>query len=103
MVVSLGTNGPLYEQPVDDLLNALGSDREIFWVNVYGPYLEWQDDVNQTIDQLAKTHKNVHKVDWYSLIKEHPEWLISDGIHPEEEGQNAYAQLIRETIEKTKS
>lgn len=103
VVVSLGTNGPLYEQPVNDLLNALGSDREIFWVNVYGPYLEWQDDVNQTIDQLAKTHKNVHKVDWYSLIKDHPEWLTSDGIHPEVEGQNAYAQLIRETIEKTKS
>lgn len=103
VVISLGTNGPLYEEAVNNLLNALGSDREIFWVNVYGPYLEWQDEVNQTIDQLAKTHKNVHKVDWYSLIKEHPEWLTSDGIHPEVEGQNAYAQLIRETIEKTKS
>ncbi len=103
VVISLGTNGPLYDEPVNNLLNALGSEREIFWVNVYGPYLEWQDEVNQTIDQLAKNHKNVHKVDWNALIRDHPEWLTSDGIHPEEEGQKAYAQLIKTTIEKTKT
>ena len=103
VVVGLGTNGPLAQGDVDSLLDELGSEREVFWVNIYGPNLEWQDPNNQLIDQLVKKHKNVHKIDWYSLISQHPDWLWDDGIHPNDDGANAYADLVRSTIENTKS
>ena len=52
------------------------------------------------LEQLAKEHKNIKIIDWYSLISKHPEWLAEDGIHPNDEGVKAYAQLVRTSMEK---
>ena len=108
VVISLGTNGPVsgyarYEEQTVALLDYLTQekDRHIFWVNVYGPHLKWQDTNNAYISHIPETYPSVTVVDWYSLIRQHPEWLVSDGIHPNAEGQKAYAKLIRDTIVAT--
>ena len=103
VVVSLGTNGPIagqerYEVQSRQLLNALGPNRQVFWVNVYCPELTWQDTNNEYIQQVAAEHPNVSVVDWYGLISQHPEWLTEDGIHPDTEGAKQYAMLVHDTI-----
>lgn len=107
VLVALGTNGPLdgqYEEQTKEFLDYLGSDRQIFWVNVYCPATGWQDSNNAYLEEIAATHDNVVLIDWCSLVKQHPEWLSGDGIHPNDEGTVAYADLIAKTIaRKTQS
>ncbi len=103
VVIALGTNGPIagaerYEVQTRDLLKYLGPDRHIFWVNVYCPELKWQNTNNAYIEKIAAEHGNVTVVDWYSLISRHPEWLVRDGIHPNDEGTVQYAKLIHDRM-----
>ena len=103
VVIALGTNGPIagyekYEVQTRALLEYLGPDRHIFWVNVYCPELSWQQTNNGYLANMAKDHPNVTIVDWYGLVSKHPEWLGGDGIHPNDEGTAAYAKLIHDTM-----
>ena len=103
VVIALGTNGPIagaerYEVQTRQLLEYLGPNRHIFWVNVYCPELKWQNTNNQYINKIAAEHSNVKVVDWYSLISQHPEWLVEDGIHPNNEGTAQYAKLIHDRM-----
>lgn len=103
VVVSLGTNGPIcgaeqYEEMTVGLIQALGPDRQIFWVNVYCPDISWQNDNNAYINKMAAEHKNIHVVDWYSQAAKHPEWLGGDGIHPNDDGTVQYARIVKEKI-----
>ena len=105
VVIALGTNGPIagyerYEVQTRQLLEYLGNSRHIFWVNVYCPHLTWQETNNNYIKKLAAEHGNVHEVDWYGLISQHPEWLTEDGIHPNSEGRVQYAKLIHDRMEQ---
>ena len=105
VVIALGTNGPIagyerYEVQTRQLLDYLGNSRHIFWVNVYCPHLTWQETNNNYIKKLAAEHGNVHEVDWYGLISQHPEWLTEDGIHPNSEGRVQYAKLIHDRMEQ---
>lgn len=105
VVIALGTNGPIagyerYEVQTRQLLEYLGNSRHIFWVNVYCPHLTWQETNNNYIKKMAAEHGNVHEVDWYGLISQHPEWLTEDGIHPNSEGRVQYAKLIHDRIEQ---
>lgn len=105
VVIALGTNGPIagyerYEVQTRHLLEYLGNSRHIFWVNVYCPHLTWQETNNSYIKKLAVEHGNVHEIDWYRLISQHPEWLTEDGIHPNSEGRVQYAKLIHDRIEQ---
>ena len=106
VVISLGTNGPIaggnrYEVHTQRLLDALGPQRHIFWVNTYAPHLKWQKTNNDYLQELVKTHPNLTIVDWCSAASQHPEWLVSDGVHPNDEGGKAFAQIIKDTIVRT--
>lgn len=101
VLIGLGTNGPItgyYENKTKALVDYLGPDREIFWVNTYAPHLSWQDENNQYLANLAKTHKNITIIDWYGFIKDHPELLADDGVHPNDKGAAAYADLVAKAI-----
>ena len=101
VVIALGTNGPLdgqYEKQTKALLEYLGPDRLIFWVNVYCPATSWQDSNNRYIQKIAAEHPNVTVVDWYSTASKHPELLGGDRIHPNQQGMKVYAGLIHDAI-----
>lgn len=103
VLVGLGTNGPItgyYEDETKALLKYLGKDRDIFWVNVYGPDLEWQNGNNQYLEKIARENSNVTIIDWYSLVSKHKEWLSDDGVHPNDKGVIEYAKLVHDTMEK---
>ena len=103
VVVALGTNGPLLEyEPyaggMQNLLNVLGTQRQIYWVTVYCSYSEWMAMNNQYLAELEKARPNFHLIDWYPLAKSNPDWLYSDGTHPNMEGAYQYAKLIHDTL-----
>ena len=98
VVISLGTNGVLDEYNVERVLEMIGSDKSIFWVNVYAPGVEWEASNNEYLQELAMKHSNITIIDWNSYISQHTDLLEEDGIHPIEEGADAYAHLIQEKI-----
>ena len=98
VVISLGTNGVLDENNVEQVLEMIGSDKSIFWVNIYAPGVEWEASNNEYLQELAKKHSNITIVDWNSYISQHTDLLEADGIHPMEPGADAYAHLIQEKI-----
>lgn len=106
VVAGLGTNGILYDFAVEELIELIGEDRNIFFINAYCPTLEWEQSNNDYLNTLPALHPNVTIIDWYSLASQHPEWFFSDSTHPNEEGSKAYADLIlsslRTVMEKQK-
>lgn len=106
VLIHLGTNGPIagyerYEKHTNKLLEVLGPDREIFWVNFYCPDTTWQDTNNAYLSNIiCGYHSNVHLVNWYELVHDKPELLVADRIHPNNKGIKLYGELVRETIVK---
>ena len=103
VVVALGTNGPLlehepYKSGMQNLLNVLGTERQIYWVTVYCSYSEWMAMNNKYLAELEQTRPNFHLIDWYPLALSHPDWLHTDGTHPSMEGVYQYAKLIHDTL-----
>lgn len=99
VIIALGTNGPFTEDTAGKLLAILGEERTIFWVNVYGLNISWQDEVNEEIRQTAEQYSNVSVLDWKSLAGSHEEWFCEDGVHLNQDGQAGYAEFIYKNFE----
>lgn len=106
VLIHLGTNGPIagnavYESYTKKLLEVLGPDREIFWVNFYAPETSWQDTNNAYLSNvICGYHANVHLINWYGQVHNKPELLVGDRIHPSDKGIKLYGELVKENITK---
>lgn len=103
VIVELGTNGPLlnyepYATGTQNMLELLGTERQIYWVTVYCSYSQWMAMNNEYIWELSKTRPNIRVIDWYSLAVEHPEWF-PDGVHPNLEGARHFAKLLHDELQ----
>ena len=102
VIVELGTNGPLldhepYATGTQNLLELLGTERQIFWVTIYCSYSQWMRMNNNYIWELSRTRPNITVIDWYTLASNHREWF-KDGVHPNMEGARQFAQLLRRSL-----
>lgn len=99
VVLGLGTNGPFKEEQGQKVLDAIGSDKTIFWVNTYGKHLQWQKETNDIINTLAEKNDNVVVIDWASEAEQHGDWFYDDGIHLKEgNGQKGYVDFIQKQL-----
>lgn len=96
VVVLLGTNSAFTSAQLDDFVQAIGSERSIYFVLV-GANRAWSDRVNDKLTQAARTYANVKTIDWMSYVDANPSQFI-DGIHPDQEGALALAKTIAEQI-----
>lgn len=98
VIISLGTNGNFNPATGQELIDYLGANREIYWINVYGKNIRWQKKVNKTMKELAKKHKNVHVIDWAKTAKKHADWFYQDGTHLNTKGQEGFAKFIKKKV-----
>ena len=98
VVIELGTNGPFSESAGQQLIDNIGSDKRIFWVNTYGPSLDWYAEVNSTISTLVSKNSNVTLIDWYSKGSSNTGLFSGDGIHLTSDGYQTFAQMIYNAI-----
>lgn len=98
VIISLGTNGKFNPATGQELIDYIGADRTIFWVNAYGKDLNFQKEVNQTIREMVKKNRNVHLISWAEEGKKHPDWFYQDGIHLNTKGQEGFAKFIQKQI-----
>ena len=97
VVFSLGTNGPVDDQQLDDLIADVGSEKQIWFINTRHPE-GWEQLTNEAIASASARHANVHVIDWFAY-SEGKEWLFDgDGTHLTEEAAQIYVDLIHEAV-----
>lgn len=100
VIISLGTNSKFNPATGQELIDYLGSERTIYWINAYGKKLDFQKEVNKTIDNLAKKNQNVHVIYWDKEAKKHPNWFYQDGTHLNTKGQKGFSAFVIREMEK---
>ena len=90
IILNIGTNGGWSKKIKDEMLEIV-EDRKIFWLNATNPdYAIFNDYL---ID-FAANHDNVYIIDWITVMKENPGYLIADKVHPTVKGCKLYAETI---------
>ena len=100
ILISLGTNGPITQDEFAQIMSIVGEKRRVFVINTHVPTRRWQNDVNATLETIAKQYKNVHLIDWYNYSTAHTDWFYDDQVHPNEVGSIYYCHLITKEIVK---
>ncbi|GKU78956.1 acyltransferase family protein [Paenibacillus sp. L3-i20] len=97
VVIQLGTNGAFTTKQMNELLNALGTERKIVFINSRVPR-KWQDSVNKMLAATANKTTNVTVIDWHSASKGKNDIFASDGVHLKKQGAELYAKLIVDAL-----
>ena len=98
VILALGTNGTFKKSTARELLDYFGADRTIYWVTAYGSKLSWQDQVNETIEEVGAEYDNVHILHWDEVGPQHADWFYKDGLHLNGAGRKGYAQFLKDNI-----
>lgn len=98
VVFALGTNGMFTNEQLDDLIETVGSDKKIWFINTRCPD-SWMEDVNAALQSAADRYGNVQIIDWNGLSASHEDWFDGDGTHLTEEAAQIYVNMIKDAIQ----
>ena len=97
VIIELGSNGSFTASSMRDLIELIGADREIYFVNANVPR-SWCSVVNSTLSSVAAEYANVKVIDWYGVSAGHSEYFGKDAVHPNGTGSAAFAHLVEQAI-----
>ena len=93
VILQLGTNGSFTEKQLLKTLDSLEGTEMIILMNTRVPR-PWETVVNETLTKVSGPYQNIKLVDWYSASSGHNEYFRSDGVHLNQAGIKAYADII---------
>jgi hypothetical protein len=93
VLLHLGNNGPFSAAQIDDVLAAIGPDRQVLLVNVMVPR-RWEGDVNNELEAAVARHPNARLVDWWSLVTSESGLTREDGYHLTAAGAERFTDLV---------
>lgn len=97
VVIELGSNGDFTKNQLDDLVRAIGKDKEVYFLTTHVPRY-WRESVNQKLVSLAESEQRIHLIEWDKVSTNHTEWFYGDAVHPNKAGAEQYAILIAESL-----
>ena len=97
VVFALGTNGVATDEQLDELVDAVGPDKQVFLVTTRSPQT-WTSDTNAALWNAASRFDNVSIIDWYGVSAGQDSYFDGDGTHLSEEGAQAYIDLIYNAV-----
>lgn len=97
VVFSIGSNGYLTEDFLQQLVDAVGPGKQIWFVNDRVPK-PWCSPNNTLLNQLAAANDNVSVIDWYDDSQSHNEWFWDDGTHLRPNYAQNFVDLIVNTM-----
>ncbi|MGF3066055.1 acyltransferase family protein [Facklamia sp. P12945] len=97
VVTMLGSNGTFTVGQMDDYIQAVGLDRDQYYVNVLVDRI-WTDDANRQLVRAAQEYGNVRIIDWANYARGHAEWFAEDGVHLNDEGSLELSKFIAKEI-----
>ena len=95
VVLSVGTNCDITAEDCENII-AHCDGRPTFWMTTYGV----TNDSNSIMESVVSKHDDAFMIDWESEATPHPEWILDDHLHPNDEGAVAYADFIHSEINK---
>ncbi|MGC5615680.1 acyltransferase family protein [Georgenia sp. Z1491] len=100
VVVHYGTNGGVPDPSIPErILDALGPDRPVVLVNLYGAS-SWIPAANEELERLAEGRDNVAIADWNATATANPGALQADNIHPDIDGAHEYTHTLTAAFEE---
>lgn len=98
VIFMLGANGTFSQTQIDDIVNLLGNQRQIYFVTSNAKRT-WTVDVNQQLRQSSERYGNVQVIDWAEYSEGNDEWLReNDEAHPTTIGAQEMAKFIANEI-----
>lgn len=97
LVFALGTNGPVSDEQVDQLMSVAGTDRTVVLVNTRSPQ-PWVGATNDTLARARDRYENARIVDWYGYSEGRNDLFDGDGTHLNNTGVAEYLNLIYEGV-----
>ena len=99
VILQAFSNQPCTDEQLDHMIQACGSDREVYLVTIRVPDL-FQDEVNERLVACAERYDNVHIIDWHALSEGTIDWIYPDGEHLTPTGQPIYINMIVDAIDE---
>lgn len=103
VLINLGTNGPMTTQQINNVIQAIGPKRHIYWVTTHVPTRNWETQTNTTINQASKRFSNVTVIDWHGLSADHKTWFYKDNVHPNPTGNKYFTALVAKYLTQQSS
>lgn len=97
VIIGLGTNGPVQDRHLDQVMDIVGSEALVAFINVRVPR-NWEATSNDALAAGVDRYDNAILIDWFSVTDERNELLSGDGFHPSSAGRVVFADLIAEAI-----
>ena len=94
VVVHFGLNAGTKPEDVTAVLDALGPDRMVVLVNLYGTFARVETD-NAALSQAVAGRDNVAIADWQQVVRDDPRAVQSDRKHPSLRGSHLYARAVQ--------
>ena len=98
VVIHTGTNGVITEEELRAMLDALKDRERVVVVNTNVPR-RWMEPNNALIAAVVPDYPNAVIADWAAVSEGHPEYFVSDGLHPQwPDGIKAFVKEIRRAL-----
>lgn len=97
VVIHLGTNGPIDDHLVDELMAATEDADRVLAITVRVPR-RWETQVNETLRVGAARWQKLELVDWYGASDGRQKLFVDDGVHLTANGKDVYADLVAQAV-----
>jgi hypothetical protein len=97
VLVHLGNNGAFRPKQIDQIMDILGSERRVIFVNNKVPR-SWENYNNRVLSEGMQQYPNAVLIDWHSVSIAQPELFWADGYHMRPEGARIYVDLMAAQI-----
>ncbi len=97
VIIGLGTNGAFTTEQLVSLMELIGNEREMIFINTRVPR-PWESIVNERLKVTASKYPNVTLVDWYAASAGKRDYFAPDGVHLTNVGAEAYAALVVKAV-----
>jgi lysophospholipase L1-like esterase len=97
VIIQLGTNGTVKESDMRALIELIGTDRKIVFVNCQVPR-SWSEGNNKTFAKVVPDYPNTIIADWYSVSLDKNNYFAKDGVHPAKTGATVLARVIADAV-----
>ncbi|SCZ09465.1 Peptidoglycan/LPS O-acetylase OafA/YrhL, contains acyltransferase and SGNH-hydrolase domains [Paenibacillus polysaccharolyticus] len=98
VVLELGTNGSFNSKNLKSVLDGLKDKTRVYLVTVRVPR-PWERTVNKALTDAASSYSNVSLIDWNQASEGHDEYFEKDGVHLTAEGSEAFAALVKNSLQ----
>lgn len=102
LVLSVTANSTFTVEQLEQLKATVSphGERKIVLVTGMGPAnLTWIEPSNQVIREFAQQNpETVFIADWQAAASGHPDYVVSDGVHPQAQGLTTYASIVKDAV-----